>query len=138
MSLRYNPRDITTIWIYRHHKGQEEFLTRAFAQGLETKSLSLDEAKASAKRLRQKAKTVNNQAIIQEVIEREAIVKKKTRKQRQKQEQSYKKTPQLPELSEVESSLPEEENIDESLASELEEMEVWDLRVSSIKGYVTF
>jgi hypothetical protein len=51
VSVRYDPRDITTIWIYRQEKQQEVFLTRAHAQGLETEQLSVDEAKASAKRL---------------------------------------------------------------------------------------
>jgi putative transposase len=60
VSLRYDPRDITTIWIYRQEKQQEVFLTRAYAQGVETEQLSVDEAKASAKRSREAGKTVSN------------------------------------------------------------------------------
>ncbi len=125
ISLRYDPRDITTIWVYQYRQGQEEFLTRAHAQGLETEQLALDEAKASAKRLRDKGKTLNNDSILQEVIEREATVKKKTRKQRQKEEQHYKQSQPLP-------MIKEEELIETSVAEsnsnlEVEDIEVWDL-----------
>lgn len=128
ISIRYDPRDITTIWIYQWDKGQEEFLTRAFAQGLETESLSLDDAKASAKRLREQAKTINNDAILQEVIEREVSVNKKTRKQRQKQEQSYKATSVQPVITEEPKvNQPDDELVNESVDSAIEEIEVWDL-----------
>ena len=125
ISLRYDPRDITTIWVYQYNKGKEEFLTRAHAQGLETEQLALDEAKASAKKLRDKGKTLNNQAILQEVIEREATVKKKTRKQRQKEEQSYKQ-PQPLLIAEDDESI-EITSEDNDRVSEVEDIEVWDL-----------
>jgi putative transposase len=83
VSVRYDPRDITTIWVYRQEKNREVFLARAHAQSLETEKVSLEDAKASARRLRNAGKTISNQSILQEVIEREALVeKKKTRKQR--------------------------------------------------------
>lgn len=52
MSLRFDPRDITTIWVYRYSQGREEFLTRAHAQGLETEKLALDEAELPPFRLK--------------------------------------------------------------------------------------
>jgi putative transposase len=44
VNLRYDPRDITTVWVYRQEKDQEVFLTRAHAQGLETEQLPVAEA----------------------------------------------------------------------------------------------
>ena len=44
--IRYNPRDITTIFIYQLQEAQEVFLTRAHAQGWETETLSYREAQA--------------------------------------------------------------------------------------------
>ena len=125
ISLRYDPKDITTIWIYQWNKGQEEFLTRAFAQGLETENLSFDDAKASTKRLRKQAKTLSNEAILQEVIERETTVKKQTRKQRQKKEQSYKQ--KLSTITNEQETQMDEQFINETLDSDIEKIEVWDL-----------
>jgi len=51
--LRYNPRDITSILIYREEGGKDIFLSRAHASGLETESLSYAEAQAMSRRLRQ-------------------------------------------------------------------------------------
>ncbi|BAQ60391.1 Tn552 transposase [Geminocystis sp. NIES-3708] len=124
VSLRYDPRDITTIWVYQHSRGQEEFLTRAYAQGLETESLSLADAKASAKRLREKEKNISNEAILQEVIDREVTIKNKSRKQRQKEEQSYKKTPSLPVIEKEQESF---EQVEEILLDTDDDFEVWDL-----------
>ncbi|MBD2131546.1 Mu transposase C-terminal domain-containing protein [Sphaerospermopsis sp. FACHB-1094] len=85
--LRYDPRDITTILVYRQQGSQEEFLARAYAQDLETEELSLDEAKAMSRRIRQAGKTVSNRSILAEVQDRETFVKqKKTKKERQKEE----------------------------------------------------
>lgn len=41
--LRYNPRDITSILIYREDGGKDVFLSRAHATGLETEMLSYAE-----------------------------------------------------------------------------------------------
>lgn len=80
VSVRYDPQDITTIWVYRQEGNQEVFLTRAHALGLETEQLSLDEAKANAKRLRKANSNVSNESILQEIVKRDAVVdKKKTR-----------------------------------------------------------
>ena len=129
VSIRYEPRDITTIWVYRQEKNQEVFLTRAHAQSLETEQLSLEDAKASAKRLRNAGKTISNQSILQEVIEREALVeRKKTRKQRQKEEQSYKQVQPVLESESIESQAIEAETVEEKtdLESESIDIEVWD------------
>jgi hypothetical protein len=127
VSVRYDPRDITTIWIYRQEKQQEVFLTRAHAQGLETEQLSVDEAKASAKRLRDAGKTVSNQSILLETMEREVLVEgKKTRKQRHKEEQSYKQVQATPVVEVVEPIESEAEEATQT-ESEFAEIEVWDL-----------
>lgn len=86
--LRYDPRDITTILVYRKTASQEEFLARAYAQDLETEELSLDEAKAMSRRIRQAGKEISNSSILAEVRDRETFVnQKKTKKERQKAEQ---------------------------------------------------
>ncbi|ELR99640.1 Mu transposase C-terminal domain-containing protein [Gloeocapsa sp. PCC 73106] len=121
--LRYDPRDITTIWVYRQEKHQEVFLTRAHAQDLESEQLSVDEAKASAKKLREAGKTISNQSILQEVIEREALVEKKSRKQRQKTEQAYKQEKKSSRVETVEAVEPESETLTET---EVDDIEVWD------------
>jgi putative transposase len=95
VSIRYDPRDITTIWIYHQEQNKEKFLTRAHAHDLETEQLSVDEAKASAKRVRSAGKSITNKAILYDVIDRsidrEATIKP-SRKQRQENEQAYKKS----------------------------------------------
>jgi putative transposase len=86
--LRYDPRDITTILVYRSEGGKEVFLARAYAQDLETEQLALDEAKASSRKIREAGKTVSNRSILAEVQERETfLTQKKTKKERQKEEQ---------------------------------------------------
>lgn len=88
VSLRFNPNDITTVMVYQKEKNRDVFLARAYAQGLETEQLSYEEAKAASRRLRAAGKTVSNQAMLQEVLERDALTEtKKNRKQRQKEEQ---------------------------------------------------
>ena len=86
--LRFDPKDITTILVYRQAGFQEEFLARAYAQDLETEELSLDEAKAMSHKIRQTGKEVSNRSILAEVRDRETFVnQKKTKKERQKEEQ---------------------------------------------------
>ena len=88
--LRYEPKNITEILVYRQEDNKEVFLARAFAQDLETESISLDEAKASSRRLREAGKTISNRSILNEIRDRDLFTPpdKKTRKQRQKEEQS--------------------------------------------------
>jgi len=93
VSLRFDPNDITTILVYQQEDKREVFLARAYAQGLETESLSFEEAKASSKRLRAAGKTLSNEALLQEAVERDALANKKNRKQRQKEEQKLIRSP---------------------------------------------
>ncbi|MFQ4144590.1 Mu transposase C-terminal domain-containing protein [Chlorogloeopsis sp. ULAP02] len=101
--LRFDPRDITTILVYRQQGNREEFVARAFAQDLETEQLSLDEAKASSRKIREAGKTISNRSILAEVRERETFVNQKpTKKERQKAEQIELKKAKQPSLVEVE------------------------------------
>ncbi|MBN3926325.1 Mu transposase C-terminal domain-containing protein [Nostoc sp. NMS4] len=87
--LRYDPRDITTILVYSIEGDKEVFIARAYAQDLETEELSLDEAKASSRKVREAGKAVSNRSILAEVRERETFqTQKKTKKERQKAEQA--------------------------------------------------
>ncbi|MGB3207605.1 MAG: Mu transposase C-terminal domain-containing protein, partial [Crinalium sp.] len=128
VNVRYDPRDITTILVYRQEKGQEVFLTRAHAQGLETEQLSLYETQASAKRLREAGKSISNQSILQNVIDQEALLeRKKTRKHRQKEEQSYKQLSFTHIKAEVETDQLEiETKIEADVNSKSADIEVWD------------
>ncbi|MBD1933358.1 Mu transposase C-terminal domain-containing protein [Trichocoleus sp. FACHB-69] len=86
--LRYDPRDITTVLVYHQEGNKEVFLARAYAQDLETEQLSLDEAKASSRKIREEGKTVSNRSILTEVRDRDTfLTQKKTKKERQKAEQ---------------------------------------------------
>lgn len=115
VSLRFNPSDITTVWVYRQEDNREVFLTRAFAQGLETEQLSYEEAKASSKRLREAGKAISNESILQESIERDALLAKKNRKQRRKAEQAVVKAQKLPEM------IPEPTDFSDQLDAVVEE-----------------
>ena len=89
VSVRFDPRDITTVLIYRREGDNETFLARAYAQDLETEQMSLDEAKASSRIVREKGKAVTNRSILSEVRDRDIFVNAKpTRKERQKAEQA--------------------------------------------------
>jgi putative transposase len=123
VSVRYDPKDVTTIWVYRQEKGKEVFLTRAYALGLETEILSLYEARAYAKRIHQEKRKISNESIHQEILHRDsAVEKKKNRKQRQKEEQNYKITTSL-KLIAQDIELPE---IEQDISSEIADVEVWD------------
>ena len=106
---------------------------------LETEQISLQEAKASSKRLRSAGKTITNQAILYDIVERAADLKtsKPSRKQRQEDEQAYKKSSvvtrnetnnlevEVPNLLLDEESLAEKENPPANQPS-VDDMEVWD------------
>lgn len=68
--LRYDPRDITTLLIYRQQGASEVFLARAHAQNLEAERLSLAEAKAISRRLREAQTEITNQSILTEIRDR--------------------------------------------------------------------
>lgn len=87
--LRYDPRDVTTILVYRREHDREVFLAKAHAQNLETEQLSIEEIRASNKKLREKGKAISNRTILEEVRDRDIFVsQKKTKKERQKAEQA--------------------------------------------------
>ena len=65
--LRYEPRDITEVSVYRKEGNKEIFLARAFAQDLETETIALDEAKASSRKVREAGKTISNHSILNEI-----------------------------------------------------------------------
>ena len=119
--LRYDPRDITTILVYRQERDKEVFIARAYAQDLETEELSLDEAKATSRKIREVGKTISNRSILAEVRERETFVtKKKTKKERQKAEQAELKKPKQPLPVEVEEEVEVTPNEGEPEAEMLE------------------
>ncbi len=99
-------------------------------------AISVDDAKASAKRLRAAGKTISNQSILQETIEREALAERtKSRKQRQKEEQSYKRSrsaplgisPSAAVMAEVESDQSEIASLNEADTNSVsDDIEVWD------------
>ena len=72
--LRYNPQDITSLYIYRNQGELDVFLTRAHAQNLETERLSLSEAKAISRRLRQARQEITNESVLSEVRDRTRFV----------------------------------------------------------------
>jgi putative transposase len=80
--LRYNPRDITSIMIYREEGGKDVFLSRAHASGLETESLSYAEAQAMSRRLRQVGRSLSNASILNEVRSRDQEVEEQRRRGR--------------------------------------------------------
>ncbi|RMH10370.1 MAG: transposase [Gammaproteobacteria bacterium] len=72
--LRYDPRDITTVWVYQPQGTNDVFLTRAHAQNLETERLSLAEAKAISRRLREARTEITNQSILSEMRDRTRFI----------------------------------------------------------------
>lgn len=72
--LRYDPRDITSLFIYRAEGTHDVFLARAHAQNLETERLSLSEAKAISRRLRQARQDITNQSMLSEIRDRTQFV----------------------------------------------------------------
>jgi putative transposase len=90
--IRYNPRDITTIFVYQLREGKEVFLTRAHAQGLETETLSYAEAKSLSRGLREEGKAVSNRSILEEVRDRDATIETIQRQKKRKAKASTKST----------------------------------------------
>jgi putative transposase len=72
--LRYDPRDITTVLVYQSQGASDVFLTRAHAQNLETERLSLAEAKAISRRLREARTEITNQSILSEMRDRTRFI----------------------------------------------------------------
>jgi putative transposase len=107
--LRYDPKDITTVLVYSSKGNKEVFLARASAQNLETETISLDEAKASIRRVREVGKTISNSSILAEIRDRDLLTppNKKTRKEKQKEEQTQLKESKISERV-IESEITEE------------------------------
>lgn len=83
--VRYNPRDITTIFIYQRQGSKEVFLTRAHAQGWETETLSYAEAQAISQRRREAGKAISNRSMLEEVRDRDRTIKALQRQKKRKQ-----------------------------------------------------
>ncbi|SRR5579883_266486 len=94
--LRYNPRDITTVFIYQAQAGKEVFLARAHAQGLETECLSYAEAQAISRQIRASGKVISNQSVLSEVRDRDLAIEKRQRQQRQKKAMVLQPLPEAP------------------------------------------
>jgi putative transposase len=99
--LRYDPRDITTIWIYQLQESKEVFLTRAHAQGLETEVLGYREAQALSRRIRAAGAAISSQSMLNEVREREEAIRTGSaslgeKRQRQKKRQQTEVVPAPP------------------------------------------
>ncbi|BAQ62897.1 Tn552 transposase [Geminocystis sp. NIES-3708] len=110
--LRYEPSDITTIYVYKNEGDKEVFLCRAFAQDLESESLSFYEAKEITRQIREKGKSITNNSILAEVQARELIIKeKKSKKQIQKEEHNLLKEQLSPLKVEP---IEDEENLQEN------------------------
>ena len=82
--IRYNPLDITTIFVYQLQGSKEVFLTRAHAQGWETETLSYKEAQAISKRRRTGGQALDNSSRLSEVRARDDKIKKLQRQKRKK------------------------------------------------------
>ncbi len=111
--LRYEPSDITEVLVYRQEHNKEIFMARAFAQDLETEVVSLDEARASSSKVRKAGKTISNRSILNEIRDRDLFTPpdKKTRKQRQKEEQAQLPTPQKSSPTQTFDEIEEEKEI---------------------------
>ncbi|BAY48801.1 transposase-like Mu [Scytonema sp. HK-05] len=88
--LRYDPRDISTVFVYRQDSGKEVLLSQAHAIDLETEQISLEETKAASRKIRNAGKQLSNKSILAEVQDRDTFIKqkKKSHKQRKKEEQA--------------------------------------------------
>ena len=123
--VRYDPKDITEILVYRQEGSKEVFLARATAQNLETESISIDEAKASSRKVREAGKMISNQSILAEVRDRSLFTPsdQKTRKERQKEEQAELPTQKRANKTEAVNDLEEEAT---ATTSETPQVEVLD------------
>lgn len=118
--LRYDPRDITSLLIYRQEGPKDVFLTRARAQNLETEHLSLSEAKAISRRLRQASEAVTNQSVLAEVRDRTQFIDNLL-------EQPFPIPEEQPDLAPRSSTEREEEAPDDPIVTQpLPEIRVYD------------
>jgi putative transposase len=121
--IRYDPRDITTVFVYQQQESKEVFLTRAHAQGWETEMLSYREAQALSARRREAGKAIGRETKLSEVREREERVKALRQEQKQKQKVAAKQVtiPSVPGAAESKAqvaSIKEEGLVEASLERE--------------------
>lgn len=109
--MRYNPRDITTVFIYQQQDGKDVFVSRAHAQGLETECLSYAEAQAIARQIRGSGRAISNQSILSEVRDRDSAIEKVQRQKRKKEKgtQQCPEAVQAPAVAVAESSASQTE-----------------------------
>ncbi len=131
ITLRYDPRNIAQVLVYRNEADREVYLGVAQAQDFDGEIISLDEVKAHSRKIRKEGDLISNDALLDEIRDREAFIgqKKKSRKERQKEEQEeLRPTPKivLEEDAEfiAETITSEEQEHSESL--DIPDYEVWD------------
>lgn len=95
--LRYDPRDITLVLVYGRKNNKEVFLARAYAVGLESERLSIEEVKYGSTKAKTNGKGINNISILEEAIRRRNFLKNKknkTKAERRRSEQKrFEETP---------------------------------------------
>ncbi|BDA73092.1 hypothetical protein CAL7716_072580 [Calothrix sp. PCC 7716] len=94
--LRYDPRDITLVLVYGSKNNKEVFLARAYAIGLESERLSIEEVKYARQKAEVSGKGINNVSILEEAIRRRNFLKNKknkTKAERRRSEQERVETP---------------------------------------------
>lgn len=109
--IRYNPRDITTIWVYEQRDGQEVFLARAHAQGWETEILSYKEAQVLSQRRRELGKAISTRSMLSEVRDRDERIKQ-LRKQKQPEPEISQPEPERLTEPQTQSEVPIEPEIE--------------------------
>jgi putative transposase len=129
VSVRFNPDDIISVRVYQQDQGQDVFLTRAHALGLEAISLSLADWEAIKQKRREEGKSLgNNHSILMEIERREQDVAKTVKERRQKAQKEHRLqslTPPHGEEGNVEASNEPNESIADILAS-LAPFKTWD------------
>lgn len=123
VSLRYDPKDITTLLVYQREKGKEVFLTRAFAQNLEVTTLSYADAKIARKMLRESNQSISNTSILAEVERREQAVAKTVKQRRKKAQEQFKPTTRTSIQTE---NIPEEEPVMPSIEPS-DNVKIWEV-----------
>lgn len=123
VSVRFDPSDISTILVYEYLNDEtQRFLDYAHAQGLEQENISLREWKAIATKLREEQKRITHGAVLDAMMERQELVEKITKKNRQGRKKAAHETVNIPQkiqdkLALTESDLPQiEESLEENLS----------------------
>lgn len=85
--LRFDPKNITCILVYRREAEQDDqgalvsaketLLASAIAEDFKNEQLSWEEAKANSRRIREQGKAVDNQSMLDEMHDREAFIDEK-------------------------------------------------------------